>query len=261
MQNDLIQVLTLVAMEQPVTLSADDIRDEKVKVLRRIKELNFEDVIIGQYVESKEGGKMGYLEDPSVTNKNSLTPTYAIAVLFIDNERWAGVPFFLKCGKALNEQKAEVRIQFNNVPGGLFEPSQVARNELVLKIQPDEAVYMKMVFKKPGLAMDTIISELDLSYSQRYGDVRIPDAYESLILDILRGDHSNFVRNDELDYAWKIFTPLLHYLDDQKVVPEPYAFGSRGPVSADRLIASYGFTRGEKEYIWKRENSIQKNKL
>jgi len=149
---------------------------------------------------------------------------------------------------ALNEQKAEIRIQFRDVPGSLFPTS--ARNELVIRVQPNEAVYVKMMTKQPGLSMSPIISELDLSYNKRYSDVRIPDAYEALILDILRGDHSNFVRDDELDAAWKIFTPLLHKIEKEKIQPEKYVFGSRGPSTLNDFIAKSGFVRNE-GYEWK----------
>lgn len=149
----------------------------------------------------------------------------------------------------MSDKKAEIRIQFQDVPGNIFG-NEVARNELVLRVQPDEAVYIKLMNKKPGLSTDTVISELDLSYKQRFGNEYIPDAYEALILDVLRGDHANFVRNDELDAAWKLFTPLLHELENKKIKPEPYQYGSRGPASADAQLKKTGFTRHAKPYHW-----------
>lgn len=148
----------------------------------------------------------------------------------------------------MEEQKAEVRVQFDDVPGNLFR--NAARNELVIRVQPNESVYMKLMNKKPGLLMDTTISELDLSYNLRYTDAHIPDAYEALILDALRGNGSNFVRSDELEASWRIFTPVLHQLDGTSVKPEYYTYGSRGPASSSMFIKKYGFVRHEQEYVW-----------
>jgi glucose-6-phosphate 1-dehydrogenase len=145
-------------------------------------------------------------------------------VVYIKNERWDGVPFILKAGKALNEQKTEVRIQFKDVTSGIFK--DIPRNELVIRVQPNESVYIKMNSKLPGLSMQTVMTELDLTYRRRFSDLKIPEAYESLILDAMKGDHSNFVRDDELDASWKIFTPLLHYLDEKKeIIPMEYPYG------------------------------------
>ncbi|KAI9014918.1 glucose-6-phosphate dehydrogenase [Gaertneriomyces semiglobifer] len=246
MQNHLLQILTVVAMEKPVSLDAEDVRNEKVKVLRAISPLKLKDVVLGQYTKSPDGKEAGYLDDEGVP-KDSVTPTFAAAVMYIKNERWDGVPFILKAGKALDVQKTEIRIQFQDVPGNIY-PS-IARNELVVRVQPKEAVYMKLMNKQPGLSSNAVTSELDLSYSKRYSDVKIPDAYESLILDVLKGDKANFVRDDELDAAWKIFTPLLHQIDSERIKPEQYAFGSRGPNSADDFIQKHGYTR-DPAYHW-----------
>eukprot|EP00339_Tiarina_fusa_P030001 CAMPEP_0117019764 /NCGR_PEP_ID=MMETSP0472-20121206/15113_1 /TAXON_ID=693140 ORGANISM="Tiarina fusus, Strain LIS" /NCGR_SAMPLE_ID=MMETSP0472 /ASSEMBLY_ACC=CAM_ASM_000603 /LENGTH=299 /DNA_ID=CAMNT_0004724797 /DNA_START=606 /DNA_END=1502 /DNA_ORIENTATION=- len=238
MQNHLLQVLSLVAMERPVSLSAEHIRDEKVKVLRCISPLKLEDVVIGQYVADAKQENPSYTDDEGVPN-DSRCATYAAAVLRVENERWAGVPFILKCGKALNERKAEIRLQFNDVPGQLFEES--ARNELVIRIQPNESAYMKIQVKPPGLALGTQQTELDLHYPSRFENGRMPEAYERLLFDVLKGDHSQFVRSDELDEAWKIFTPVLHQIDEEKIEPKKYFYGSRGPKEADEFTASHGF--------------------
>ncbi|KAF9340678.1 Glucose-6-phosphate 1-dehydrogenase [Linnemannia elongata] len=247
MQNHLLQILSLVAMEPPVSLSAEDVRDEKVKVLRFIPPIVKENVLLGQYGKSEDGKEPGYLDDKTVPH-GSKTPTYAAATLFIHNDRWSGVPFMLKCGKALDQQKTEIRIQFKDVPGNLF--TGLSRNEIVIRVQPNEAVYVKMMNKEPGLGMKTIISDLDLSYSSRFNDSVIPEAYESLILDALNGDHSNFVRDDELDAAWKIFTPILKSIDQGEIDPIPYAYGSRGPKGVGEFVAKHGYTRGEQAYVW-----------
>lgn len=242
MQNHLMQILCLVAMEKPVSTSAEDIRDEKVKVLRYMQEITMDDVVLGQYVGDPEGegeAKQGYLDDPTVP-KGSVTPTYAMAAAFINNERWEGVPFFLRCGKALNERKAEVRIQFRDVPGDIFH-GQCKRNELVMRVQPGEAVYVKMMTKKPGMSFDMEETELDLSYGSRYRDLVMPDAYERLILDVFCGSQIHFVRSDELAQAWRIFTPLLHQIEKEKIKPSPYKYGGRGPKEADELTSKYGF--------------------
>jgi len=246
MQNHLLQVLSLVAMERPTSLKAEDVRDEKVKVLRCIKAIDLENVVLGQYVADKEGEHPSYTDDDGVPD-DSRCPTFATAVLFVENERWAGVPFILKCGKALNERKAEVRLQFNDVPGQLFEES--ARNELVIRIQPNESTYMKIQVKPPGMALGTQQTELDLHYPSRFQNGRLPEAYERLLFDVIKGDQSQFVRADELEEAWKIFTPVLHQIDRQRIVPLPYEYGSRGPQAADALTHRFGF-RHFKGYTW-----------
>nr|CAB3247922.1 glucose-6-phosphate 1-dehydrogenase-like [Phallusia mammillata] len=243
MQNHLFQVLSLTAMEKPVSNNADDIRDEKVKVLKCIKPLTLDDMVLGQYVGDPEGegeAKEGYLDDATVP-KGSVTPTFALARFNISNERWDGVPFILKCGKALNERKAEVRVQFREVPGDIFTPGVVKRNELVMRVQPNEAVYCKMMTKTPGMNVEPIETEMDLSYNMRYKDVKMPDAYERLILDVFTGSQLNFVRSDELSEAWRIFTPVLHQIEGEKVKPIPYKFGTRGPVEADDFVKNAGF--------------------
>lgn len=234
-------------MERPISTDSEAIRDEKVKVLQCIPPIVANDALLGQYVAAN--GKPGYLEDETLKNKQSRTPTFAALTLWIQNERWEGVPFVLKAGKALNEAKVEVRIQFRNVAGNLYKGTP--RNELVMRIQPNEAVYIKFNNKQPGLSYQTIQSDLDLTYNSRYTEMAIPDAYESLILDVLRNDHSNFVRDDELEAAWKIFTPILHKIDQDPELPlESYAYGSRGPASLDAFVTKYGYDRSNANYAW-----------
>lgn len=210
-------------MERPISFAAEDIRNEKVRVLRCMDPIEAKNVIIGQYGRSVDETKPGYKEDEGVP-KDSRTPTFCALVAYIKNERWDGVPFILKAGKALNEQKTEIRIQFRDVNSGIFR--DIPRNELVIRVQPNECVYIKMNSKLPGLSTQTVLTELDLTYRRRFSDLKIPEAYESLILDALKGDHSNFVRSDELDFSWRIFTPLLHYLENNKsIVPMEYPYG------------------------------------
>ncbi|KAK6155259.1 hypothetical protein DH2020_009507 [Rehmannia glutinosa] len=228
-------VLCLVAMEKPVSLKPEHIRDEKVKVLQSVVPINDEEVVLGQY--------QGYKDDPTVPD-NSNTPTFATA------------------GKALNSRKAEIRVQFKEVPGDIFKCQKQGRNEFVIRLQPSEAMYMKLTVKKPGLEMSTVQSELDLSYKQRYQGLVIPEAYERLILDTIKGDQQHFVRRDELkdnilmisglfnlQAAWEIFTPLLHRIDEGEFKSLPYKPGSRGPAEADQLLERAGYVQTH-GYIW-----------
>ncbi|XP_057324257.1 glucose-6-phosphate 1-dehydrogenase isoform X1 [Microplitis mediator] len=243
MQNHLLQILSLVAMEKPASCCPNDIRNEKVKVLKCIKPLELKDVVLGQYVGDPDSedpdARLGYLDDPTVPS-NSTTPTYAAAVLKINNERWDGVPFILKCGKALNERKAEVRVQYLDVPGDIFD-GKAKRNELVIRVQPGEALYIKMMTKTPGITFNMEETELDLTYDKRYKNLKLPDAYERLILDVFCGSQMHFVRSDELSEAWRIFTPLLHHIENEKIPPIPYKYKSRGPKQADEMAKKNNF--------------------
>ncbi|KAI0303231.1 glucose-6-phosphate dehydrogenase [Russula brevipes] len=236
LQNHLLQVLSVLTMERPVSFAAEDVRDEKVKVLRAIPPIERHDTLLGQYVAAN--GKPGYLDDDTVP-PNSSCPTFAATTLWINNPRWEGVPFILKAGKALNEAKVEVRIQFKDVTRGIFK--DVARNELVLRIQPSEAVYLKLNTKAPGLYTRALPTEMDLTYKRRFVDSKIPEAYEALILDAIKGDHSNFVRHDELEVAWK---------SGPRPRPLPYPYGSRGPKEMDAFINKYGYKRAADLYAW-----------
>mmetsp|Transcript_9876 Transcript_9876/g.40803 ORF Transcript_9876/g.40803 Transcript_9876/m.40803 type:complete len:554 (-) Transcript_9876:238-1899(-) len=245
MQNHLLQIMALFAMEQPTSLAADDVRDEKVKLLRSMKPIDVNDVVVGQYIgrEVKSGYQPGYLEDPTVPD-NSNTPTFAAAAFFIDNPRWDGVPFLMKAGKALHERKAEIRIQFRHVPGSLYSSVyggnlDLSTNELVIRVQPDEAIYLKINNKVPGLRLQLDTTKLDLSYKDQYSNRDIPDAYERLLLDAFNGDKSLFIRNDELKVAWALFTPMLKSLEERKISPELYHYGSTGPVGAHYLASKY----------------------
>lgn len=164
--------------------------------------------------------------------------------MYINNPRWSGVPFILKCGKALNDRKAEIRIQFKPKPNNLFSDSVVHSNELVISIQPKALVYMKVMTKAPGLDSEIVETELDLSYPTRFLSRKPPEAYARLLLDVVRGDHAHFVRVDELNEAWRVFTPLLKEIEETKVQPILYHFGSRGPVESDDLIRSAGYKYG-----------------
>ncbi|TFY74457.1 hypothetical protein EWM64_g9555 [Hericium alpestre] len=251
LQNHLLQVLSILTMERPVSFSAEDIRDEKVKVLRAIPPIERSDTLLGQYVAGS--GKPGYLDDDTVPH-NSVCPTFAATTLHV-RAAYRSVPMLTVPRAlrltALNEAKVEVRIQFKDVTQGIFK--DISRNELVLRIQPSEAVYLKLNTKAPGLYTRALPTEMDLTYKRRFSEVKIPEAYEALILDALKGDHSNFVRDDELDVAWRIFTPILHWIDGRdgpRPKPVPYPYGSRGPKELDAFIGKYGYKRTDEGYQW-----------
>lgn len=250
MQNHILQVLTLLTMERPVSFDPEAIRDEKVKVLKAFAPLKNDDILLGQYSKSEDGKKPGYLDDETV-KKDSKCVTYAAIGARINNERWEDVPIVMRAGKALDESKVEIRIQFKPVPRGMFELIQ--SNELVIRIQPDEAVYMKINTKIPGISTETALTDLDLTYSKRYSkDFWIPEAYETLIRDCLLGNHSNFVRDDELDVSWQLFTPLLNFIESDKApVPEKYPYGTKGPKGLRAFLGKHNYVfTDEGTYQW-----------
>ena len=154
-----------------------------------------------------------------------------------------------KAGKALAERRAEIRVQFRHVPGNLYKGHfganiDTATNELVIRLQPDSGIYLRVNNKIPGIGLRLDRTNLDLIYKTKYSD-DLPDAYERLLLDAVHGDKRLFIRNDELDHAWKLFTPLLHKMEESKQVPELYPFGSRGPLGAHYLAAKYGVRWGD----------------
>lgn len=233
--------MALIAMEQPLSFDAEDIRAEKLKVLRSIAPLELENLVTGQYVRC--GKHAGYLEESTLVNKESRTETFAAAVLHVHNPRWEGVPFVLKAGKALTDRKAEVRIQFHKVPGVVGALANCAANELVVRLQPEETIYWKVQNKVPGLGFEVQQIRMDLLYAAKFQQKKLPEAYERLLLDVLAGQHSNFVSAEELIHSWEIFTPVLHQLATEQTKPEPYPYGSRGPAAADALASRFGMQK------------------
>lgn len=263
MQNHLLQIMALFAMEEPASLDAEDIRDEKVKVIRSIREIDIDNVVLGQYKGKTSGSTVlpGYLDDETVP-KGSNCATFAAIALFIDNARWDGVPFLMKAGKALHKRGCEIRIQFRHAPGNIYadkkakpiarggggtagDSSNAQCNELVIRIQPDEAIYLKINNKVPGLGHKMDRSILDLTYKSKYSVGELPDAYERLILDVIHGDKRLFIRNDELEAAWKLFTPLLETIESENIPPELYPYGSRGPIGAHYLASRWNVRWGD----------------
>jgi glucose-6-phosphate 1-dehydrogenase len=231
MQNHLLQIMSLIAMEKPARADAHAIRDEKVRVLRCVPPPAPREVIVGQYTASnwKGGARRGYRRETGVP-PDSRTATFAAVALRVENDRWRGVPFILRAGKGLDTRESEVRIQFRAVEGNIFasDGHWLPANELVLRIQPDEGIYLSIVCKEPGLDLVLDRTQLNLQYRLAF-DRPIPDAYECLLLDVLEGDKSLFIRSDELEAAWDIFTPLLRQLEESGADPVPYPFGTRGP--------------------------------
>ena len=259
MQNHLLQIMALFAMEEPASLDAEDIRDEKVKVIRSIREIDIDNVVLGQYKGKTSGTNVfpAYLDDETVP-KGSNCATFAAIALFIDNARWDGVPFLMKAGKALHKRGCEIRIQFRHAPGNIYadkkssggggttgNSSNAQCNELVIRIQPDEAIYLKINNKVPGLGHKMDRSVLDLTYKSKYSVGELPDAYERLILDVIHGDKRLFIRNDELEAAWKLFTPLLETIESENIPPELYPYGSRGPIGAHYLASRWNVRWGD----------------
>jgi len=245
MQNHLLQMLALVAMEEPLNLNPESIRNEKVKVLRAIAPVTLDDIVVGQYTAAEYKGQVrkGYLEEEGVP-ANSITPTYAATALKICNRRWDGVPILMSAGKALNDQKTEIHIVFRHVPANIFAASSSIpdANKLIIRVQPDAGISLNIMTKVPGMRVALQETELFLSYATTFsGD--FPEAYESLLLDIIKGDKSLFIRADELEAAWDIFTPVLNDLETCTVKPQPYLFGSHGPRSTDALAALYDAKR------------------
>ena len=237
-QNHMMQILSLVAMERPATLNAQAIRDAKLDVLKHIPPLQLKDLVVGQY--RRNGKNPSYNEEEGVP-RDSITPSYAAMALRVDHARWEGVPFLIRAGKGLNARCNEIRIRFRPATSNLFSGalSSLPANQLVIRVQPDEAVALKVVSKVPGLKLTLAETELDLRYATAF-NVVIPEAYEGLILDAIRGEKSLFIRSDELAAAWDIFTPVLHELEQRRIKPEPYDFGSEGPAAAGDLAARHG---------------------
>jgi glucose-6-phosphate 1-dehydrogenase len=247
LQNHLMQLLALVAMEPPATFDADALRDEKVKVLRAMEPMALGDVaanvVRGQYGPGWVAGEpvTGYREEPEV-DPASETETYIAARLFVDNWRWAGVPFYLRAGKRLPRRATEIAIQFKQVPHALFKESSTdpEANLLALRIQPDEGILLRFAAKVPGLGVDVRSVNMDFTYGSAFS-VDSPDAYETLILDALLGDAALFTRSDEVEKAWGIVTPVLEAWADEPPPAFPdYAAGSWGPEAAEALLRGDG---------------------
>ncbi|MBD8013060.1 glucose-6-phosphate dehydrogenase [Microbacterium sp. NPDC077391] len=242
-QNHLLQLLALTAMEEPISLSAEHLRAEKEKVLEAVQLP--EDLSLaaarGQYAGGWQGGEKvnGFLEEEGM-NPQSTTETYAALKLEIANRRWAGVPFYLRTGKRLGRRVTEIAIVFKRAPHHLMgRASEIGQNALVIRVQPNEGVTIRFGSKVPGAGTQVRDVTMDFGYGHAFTEAS-PEAYERLILDVLLGDPPLFPRHEEVELSWKILDPIEQYwasLDEQ---PEQYAPGSWGPASADDLLARDG---------------------
>ncbi len=232
-QNHLTQLLSLVAMDPPVVIAADAIRAEKVKALRSIRPIRPEAVVRAQYAAGRNGNAKlaGYLDEPGVA-KGSTTETYVALRVEVDSWRWQGVPFLLRTGKRLPSRVTEIVVNFREPPVSLFTPYDACHlqsDTLVLRLQPDEGFALYFDVKTPGPSFRLARQPLHFKYSEAFGP--LPEAYETLLLDVLEGDQTLFVHADEVEASWALYTPLL----DGTTRPVPYAAGSWGPPEADEL--------------------------
>ena len=243
-QNHLLQLLTLVAMESPVNLSADAVRDEKVKVLRSLQRLDTvekvkKNTVRAQYTEGVVNGVSvpGYTGEERVP-ADSKTETYVSLRLFVDNWRWKGVPFYLRVGKQMPKKSAQISIFFKQVPRVLFNENQkLAENVLMIKMQPDEGVAMKLMSKVPGSSFELKPVDMNFDYETTFAK-QSAEAYERLLLDTMSGDATLFIRKDEVEEAWKFIDDLTGIWQDESngIDLATYQAGSWGPKEADELI-------------------------
>jgi glucose-6-phosphate 1-dehydrogenase len=252
-QNHLLQLLALTAMEPPSMMSANAVRDEKVKVLRSIRRFDEHsvspDLALGQYAAGVVGSVpvLAYVQEPSVKS-GTRTATYAALRVRVDNWRWEGVPFYLRSGKRLAARVSEIVIRFRCAPGTLWPEATrqtIEPNELLIRIHPDEGISLRFQAKRPGVSLE-LTPEMELapvhmrfSYADDFGAAPGP-AYETLLLDAMIGDATLFARSDEVEQAWSIIDPVARFADAAEHAPELYAAGSEGPGSAERMLALDG---------------------
>lgn len=249
-QNHLLQLVALVAMEPPMTIDSDSIRNEKLKVFQAIRPLSnddlFKNVIRGQYTAANIRGKYakGYREEKDVAAE-SRTETYVAMKLFIDNWRWGDVPFYIRTGKRLPTRVSEVVIHFKPVPQRLFTQTTDLRNDdnqLVIRIQPDEGIILKTKMKVPGVGYQVKNVNMEFHYSNLQ-DTYLPEAYERLLLDCMIGDSTLYIRGDALEATWKFVQPLINFWDNNPDAPlHGYPAGTWGPDCADDLIEEKNIT-------------------
>jgi glucose-6-phosphate 1-dehydrogenase len=247
-QNHMLQVLALVSMEPPLSLEAECIRDEKVKLLKSIRALTVEDVakqvVRGQYFAGSVDGQArpGYRQEPKV-KPDSNVETYVALKLFIDNWRWSGVPFYLRMGKNLPMSASEVRIQFRPTPNVLFAAEcgrKLDPNALTLRLQPNEGISLRFNGKVPGMSLGVRPVRMHFSYDSEFG-AYTPEAYERLLLEAIAGDATLFIRRDEVETAWEIVDSIRAGWQDKPLTNrEFYAAGTWGPIAAEDLLAQSG---------------------
>jgi glucose-6-phosphate 1-dehydrogenase len=247
-QNHLLQLLCIMAMEPPASSDPDAVRDEKLKVLRALRPLGERDVLTksvrGQYKAGAVRGVPvpGYLEEADIA-ANSTTETFVALKVEIDTWRWAGVPFYLRTGKRLQDRLTELVVTFDEVPHPIFEEPQTSRtaNELVIRLQPDESITMTILAKNPGEGMRLKPVSLALDLGETF-KTRSLDAYERLLMDTVKGNLTLFMRRDELDAAWRWIDPIRAGWHEYDAGPKAYIAGSWGPAAASSLIGRDGFS-------------------
>jgi glucose-6-phosphate 1-dehydrogenase len=252
-QNHLMQLWCLLAMDAPIALRGDPLRDEKLKVMRSLKPIAPHEVphvtVRGQYVAGAVAGKSvdGYLHDLAKDlgeERPSVTETFVALKAEINNWRWAGVPFYLRSGKRLPQKVSEIVVQFKNIPYNVFpaDAADMQANQLVIRLQPQEGMRLKMMTKDPGPGgLRLRPAELDISFEEAFS-VRYPDAYERLLMDTVRGNATLFMRRDEVEAAWSWVEPILEAWEQSAEKPKPYAAGSWGPTASIALIERDGRT-------------------
>lgn len=248
-QNHMMQLLAVVAMEPPVDFGADSIRDEKVKVLRALRHMTSKDVsenvVRGAYGSGcVDGRQIPAYRDEFGVEPDSFTETYVAGRWFVDSWRWEGVPFYLRTGKRMPKRATEIAIQFNRVPHLLFRdanPQGVPPNTLVMRIQPNEGISVTFEAKQPGPLMRVQPVRMDFGYGQGFSE-ESPDAYERLLLDVVHGDQTLFIRRDEAQAAWDAVMPVLNAWAVEGHCPlHVYEPGTWGPDAADEMLAADGF--------------------
>ncbi|HUG60501.1 MAG TPA: glucose-6-phosphate dehydrogenase, partial [Methylomirabilota bacterium] len=253
-QNHILQLLCLVAMEPPSSMDADSVRDEKLKVLKALKPITAEaagaTTVRAQYRAgaAPTGAVPGYIEE--VSNKTSRNETFTAIKAHVENWHWAGVPFYLRTGKRLAKRVSEIVVRFKPVPHSIFDTGTgpLAANELVIRLQPDEGVKLQLMIKDPGPGgMRLSRVPLDMSFANTF-KARNPDAYERLLLDVVRGNATLFMRRDEVEAAWQWVDPIRQIWDEDRETTKGYTAGTWGPTAAIALIERDGRT-------WHEDNS------
>ena len=233
-QNHLMQLLCLIAMEPPAKFEPDAVRDEKLKVIRALEPVDWHHVIRGQYAAS--GKSPGYRE--AAGDKRSTTESFIALKAHISNWRWAGTPFYLRTGKKLRARASEIAVVFKDAPHSIFgAESGRHRNALIIRLQPDEGMTLDVTIKEPGPGgMRLMDVPLDMSFAEALGGDVVPDAYERLIMDVIRGNQTLFMRGDEVEAAWAWTDPIIEDWIARKDVPKPYDAGSSGPEDSLMLM-------------------------
>jgi glucose-6-phosphate 1-dehydrogenase len=246
LQNHLLQLLCIVAMEPPTSIAPDAVRDAKLQVLRSLKKFTpatlTQNIVRGQYRAGHVEGKPvpSYRDEPDAP-ANSRTETFVAMKAEIDTWRWAGVPFYLRTGKRMADSRAEIVVRFKQIPHSIFvQPtSSFQPNCLVIRLQPDEGLSLNLMAKTPGDGMRMRPAELELDFRESFKTPRM-EAYERLLLDVLRGQLTLFMRGDELEAAWEWVEPILNHWEHEENVPIPYTSGTWGPAAASALIGRDG---------------------